>query len=346
MTCLAGLLAACSQKQAVVSVPVSHIDVEQLKDSIDYNMDVTGLPLSDLRVLRNAPAARLGYPFRDAYLRGIYSTTTWYDSLMWKFDEKLEEMDWSKVPEKENESWRDRYYRASEVTGLVKYSQEELDFMKRLKEREDELLKQNFEVPEGLRVNMQNLVNPTQLKEFDSLLCQRLGEMGFAIVPGTHDQLLAHDFLAHLVRHLFRHKGHARLVEAFCTSLFERHLEEIEEVVVAIQHVAFETLLAGIKHPIFQKHEAGNALNFGDLPLDDVFHGVGVDEFLRPHGVNPLTVRVLARHSELLHHIAEAQDDKGQGHAQTDELDGGKQLVSREEFQVASHDNQLKTSRG
>ena len=189
MTCLAGLLAACSQKQAVVSVPVSHIDVEQLKDSIDYNMDVTGLPLSDLRVLRNAPAARLGYPFRDAYLRGIYSTTTWYDSLMWKFDEKLEETDWSKVPEKEDESWRDRYYRASEVTGLVKYTQEELDFMKRLKEREDELLKQNFEVPEGLRVNMQNLVNPTQLKDFDSLLCQRLGEVGFAIVPGTHDQL-------------------------------------------------------------------------------------------------------------------------------------------------------------
>ena len=189
MTCLASLLAACSQKQAVVSVPVSHIDVEQLKDSIDYNMDVSGLPLSDLRVLRNAPAARLGYPFRDAYLRGIYSTTTWYDSLMWKFDEKLEEMDWSKVPEKEDESWRDRYYRASEITGLVKYTQEELDFMKRLKEREDELMKQNFEVPEGLRVNMQNLVNPTQLKDFDSLLCQRLGEVGFAIVPGTHDQL-------------------------------------------------------------------------------------------------------------------------------------------------------------
>ena len=108
MTCLASLLVACSQKQAMVSVPVSHINVEQLKDSIDFNMDVSALPLSDLRVLRNAPAARQGYPFRDAYLRGIYSTTTWYDSLMWKFDEKLEETDWSKVPEKEDESWRDR----------------------------------------------------------------------------------------------------------------------------------------------------------------------------------------------------------------------------------------------
>ena len=38
MTCLAALMAACSQKQSVVSVPVSHIDVEKLIDSIDYNM--------------------------------------------------------------------------------------------------------------------------------------------------------------------------------------------------------------------------------------------------------------------------------------------------------------------
>ena len=32
MTCLASLLVACSQKQAFVSVPVSHIDIEQLKE--------------------------------------------------------------------------------------------------------------------------------------------------------------------------------------------------------------------------------------------------------------------------------------------------------------------------
>ena len=82
MTCLAALMAACSQKQSVVSVPVSHIDVEKLIDSIDYNMDVSGLSLADLRTLRNAPAARQGLPFKDAYLRGVYESTTWYDSLM------------------------------------------------------------------------------------------------------------------------------------------------------------------------------------------------------------------------------------------------------------------------
>ena len=186
VTCFAALMAACSQKQSVVSVPVSNIDVEKLLDSIDYNMDVSGLSLADLRTLRNAPAARQGFPFKDAYLRGVYESTTWYDSLMWKFDENA---NFEGIEQKEDESWRDFYYRASQEKGLIKYSQEELDFMKRLQERVDELKKLNFDVPEGLRVNMQNLANPTQMKEFDSLLCQRLAEDGFAIVPARHDQL-------------------------------------------------------------------------------------------------------------------------------------------------------------
>ena len=186
MLCLAALVMACSQKASVVSVPASHIDVEQLLDSIDYSMDVSGLSISDVRVLRNAPAARQGFPFKDAYIRGVYAGTTWYDSLMWKFDENT---NFENIEQKENESWRDYYYRASEEKGLIKYTQEELDFMKRLQAREDELKKLNFDTPDDLRVNMANLINPSQLKEFDSLLCEHLAQDGFAIVPATHDQL-------------------------------------------------------------------------------------------------------------------------------------------------------------
>ena len=160
MVCLTAIVVACSQKQSVVEVPVSTIDVEQLNKGIDYNMDITGLSLGDLRVLRSAPAARQGYPFKDAYLRGVYESTTWYDSLMWKFDETV---DFSGVEQHEGESWRDYYYRASEESKAVKYSDEERDFMKRLKEREDELVKLNFDVEEELRVNMGNLSNPMQL---------------------------------------------------------------------------------------------------------------------------------------------------------------------------------------
>ena len=186
IACVAGMMTACSQKQSAVSVPVSQINVETLLDSIDYDMDVSGLQLSDVRLLRNAPAAQKGYPFKDAYIRGVYGTTTWYDSLMWKFAEKA---NFENIKMKDDEPWRDYYYRASEEIGLIKFTEQEQAFIKRLQEREDELKKANFEAGEGLRVNMQNLVNPTQLKEFDSLLCEHLAKDGFAIVPAQHDQL-------------------------------------------------------------------------------------------------------------------------------------------------------------
>ena len=184
--CLVALVTACSQKQSAVQVPVSHINVESLLDSIDYDMDVSALPLSDIQLLSNAPAARKGFPIKDAYLRGIYATTTWYDSLMWKFSEanhfNYEDM-------KEGEPWRDFYYRAAIETEAVKYSDVEQAFIDRMKAREAELQKENFTAEEGLRVNMQNLTNPTQLKDFDAQLSAHLAKNGFAIVPATHDQL-------------------------------------------------------------------------------------------------------------------------------------------------------------
>ena len=85
--CLAAMICACSQKQSVVQIPPSQIDVEKLLDSIDYDIDVSGLSLADVRTLANAPAAQRGLPFMDAYIRGIYSRTTWYDSLMMVFDD-------------------------------------------------------------------------------------------------------------------------------------------------------------------------------------------------------------------------------------------------------------------
>ena len=185
--CVAALICACSQKQSeTVQIPPSKIDVEKLLDSIDYDMDISGLSLADVRTLRNAPAAQRGLPFRDSYIRGIYNATTWYDSLMWKFDEKVES---SGMDSKDDESWRDFYYRVIDEKNLLNYNDQEKAFIKRLQEREEELAKQNFEVSEGLRVNMANLLNPTQIKEFDEQLGQRLGEVGFAVVPARHNQL-------------------------------------------------------------------------------------------------------------------------------------------------------------
>ena len=187
LVCAAALITACSQKQSLVtSVPPSQIDVEKLIDSIDYNMDVSGLSLADVRTLRHAPAAQRGLPFMDSYLRGIYSATTWYDSLMWVFDEKVET---AGLSSKEDESWRDFYFRVIEEKNLLNYNDQEKAFIKRMEARETELKKQNFEVPEGLRVNMTNLLNPSQIKEFDQQLSQQLSEDGFAIVPALNAQL-------------------------------------------------------------------------------------------------------------------------------------------------------------
>ena len=193
--CTAALVMACAQKQqAVVQVPPSQIDVEKLLDSIDYDMDVSGLSLADVRTLRNAPAAQRGFPFKDSYIRDIFLTTTWYDSLMYAFDENLEEnleenLSYDKYKPKEDESYLDFYYRVIDEENILKFTDQERAFIKRMQEREDELKQQNFEVEVGLRVNMQNLTNPTQLKEFDPQLSQQLGKDGFAIVPARQNQL-------------------------------------------------------------------------------------------------------------------------------------------------------------
>ena len=184
--CVAALACACSQKQSVVTVPPSQIDVEKLLDSIDYDIDVSGLSLADVRTLRNAPAAQRGLPFMDAYIRGVFAQTTWYDSLMWQFDDKVET---AGIESKEDESWRDFYYRVVKEKNLLDYNDQEKAFIQRMKEREEELMKLNFEVPEGLRVNVANLLNPTQVKDIDPKLSQQLGQDGFAIVPARHNQL-------------------------------------------------------------------------------------------------------------------------------------------------------------
>ena len=187
VVCATGLIVACTPKQTMVSVPPpSQIDVGKLIDSIDYNMDVTGLSLADLRTLCSAPAAQRGYPFKDSHIRGVYHKTTWYDSLTYVLDEKLP---WDKYQCGEDERWEDFYYRVIDESNYMNYNKEELAFMKRLQARIEEVKKLNFEVPEDLRVNTQNLVNPDQLKDFDPDLNQRLAEDGFAIVPAQNDQL-------------------------------------------------------------------------------------------------------------------------------------------------------------
>ena len=56
---------------------------------------------------------------------------------------------------------------------LLNYTEQEESFIKRMQAREAELQQQNFAVPEGYRVNMANLLNPTQLKDLSFRLYLR-----------------------------------------------------------------------------------------------------------------------------------------------------------------------------
>ena len=189
IACTALLLSACKQQAETENgetIGPSQLNVELLKDSLDLQMDISQLSLSDLHVLRHAPAARRGYPFRDSYLRSIYGSTTWYDSLMYIFDETEENF---RFVENDYEgSYRDRYYNAIKSEAMA-VSDEEQAFINRVKDREEELLKNNFKTVGGRMVNIRNIINPGLLKPFDEELQHQLGRYGFAIVPAQHQQL-------------------------------------------------------------------------------------------------------------------------------------------------------------
>ena len=181
---IAGLLAACATAPQQ-PIAVTQLDVENLNKDIDLQMDISHLRLSDLNILRNAFAAQKGYPFRDSYLRSIYESTTWYDSLMWTFDGTEEFFNHSDYDE--SKSWRENYYGDIKPEVLT-YTPEQQAFVDRITARIEELQALNFKPASG-RVNMENIYNPALIDSMDARLYEHLGNVGFAIVPARHQQL-------------------------------------------------------------------------------------------------------------------------------------------------------------
>ena len=182
------LLAIGCQAQTAKRVMIpgkGNIDVEQLNKRVDLNQDISRLNMTELRVLRNSFYARNGYPFRDAFLRGVFQCTSWYDSLMGERWPKVEEL----MEYNEDEDYRTSYYKADAKVPM-KTTKTEQAFINMLLAREKELKKQNFKPSQsGYRVNMDNVVNSMQLTEYPAPLKDKLGRNGFAIVPAKHDQL-------------------------------------------------------------------------------------------------------------------------------------------------------------
>ena len=140
-----------------------HVDIENMKDKVDLDMDISQLNLSDLRVLRNIFAAQQGYCFMDAFLRHMYCATSWY---------------WDIAIEK---AWGDPV--------VVKYTPEQEKFIEKIKAREEELQKSNYNPLEGYLVNYNNVCNMYQMKDAENGFKDLISKNGFAIVEGTDEQL-------------------------------------------------------------------------------------------------------------------------------------------------------------
>ena len=176
MLAMLSTFAAWADGGKVAMPGIKHFSVEKLNQKIDLNMDISQLSIAELRVLRNAFAARQGYCFMSADLRGLYSTTSWYDKVM------------------EDRFWAESGYdeegnTVSRQVAPISYTKEEQAFMARLKAREDELKGQNFNTTGSDIVNTANIINPFQLSREEPQLMETLGRNGFAIVPADHLQL-------------------------------------------------------------------------------------------------------------------------------------------------------------
>ena len=154
----------------------------------------TSETISELRVLRNAFAARQGYCFMHADLRSLFGSTSWYNEKM----ENRFDLEDSGKPVKP-----------------ITYTAAEQAFIAKLKKREDELRQQNFKTTDGSVVNTGNIINPYQIEEFDPKLQQALARQGFATVPADEQQLFHiyerndyHDFPSFVTTDLFLQAFH------------------------------------------------------------------------------------------------------------------------------------------
>ena len=219
---LAAALAAipCAILAQKTFVPVgSKVDVEALGSRIDTGMDISAMSLQDLRILRNAVAARQGYCFKDYALRAVFGQTSWYDSLLFmRVDGQLD---------------------GKPIT----YTKAEQAFVERIKAREAELRAQNFKAGKGRRVNVRNIVNGFQLEEVSAPLMERLARDGFAIVPRQNIQLFHcyenndyHDFPSFITTDL-----HLQLMHTY----FSNVQQEVEKAKLAVSLVTIVRELHG-----------------------------------------------------------------------------------------------------
>ncbi len=165
------LLQSCSSCQrgkakndADLELLPTTFELKSLVDTINLGRDISHATLYEVRLLRASLLAHNGEWINESDLHAALNTQEWYR----KLQERI--MEDSKIPSK------------------AQLSAEQQAFLDKLNQREAEILKSNFTVPEGYRVNIRNVANPFILEAFDRKMQMALAKNGFLIVPKTYDQ--------------------------------------------------------------------------------------------------------------------------------------------------------------
>jgi len=154
------------------------IDVEQLKDNLNLDMDVSQLSLYEIRVLKTALEARQGKVIMEAELRGLFDQTSWYREL---------------AINSNSYNWGDNGMVQTKAP-KISYTQQEQAFLDRLNKAEKQLKDNNLKLM-GTKAkpvwspNIDNLANPMQVMDMPKTLRDALTRNGFAIVPEKQEQL-------------------------------------------------------------------------------------------------------------------------------------------------------------
>ena len=156
------------------------IDVEQLKDNLNLNMDVSQLTLYEIRVLKTALEARQGKCIMESELRGLFDQTSWYLDLAVKNN---------------SYEWDDKTNGLVQtVAPKISYTPQEQEYLNKLNQAEKELKEKNMMLlgtksQPKWSPNIDNLANPMQVMDMPKTLRDALTRNGFAIVPEQQDQL-------------------------------------------------------------------------------------------------------------------------------------------------------------
>ena len=173
---ITALMAQTSTPKTVKIPGKGGIDVEKLDKSIDLNMDISNLSLYEIRILKTALAARKGECILLSELRSIFDATSWYAE---------------KAISREGWEYTDDGIVIKKVDD---YTPQEREFLNKLEQAEKNMLANNLltlgtkSMPR-LCPNLDNIANPMQMTEMPKPLAYALAKNGFAIVPGTKEQL-------------------------------------------------------------------------------------------------------------------------------------------------------------